>query len=172
MLINVSVIRKMIKKVLIYQLLTNLDAKLKSKDLQLTHKQLSHDTGRHPSWFNSSFNELEDIQISTFFRILAAANERLKARTEKEIDAVFLHDILTLDAIHMANALNKLADEEDGHLLDFIEEEKKVFQDLISYWGILSDNNKLDATEDEILKEIRRILNPDSNAEQEEEDEQ
>lgn len=167
MLIKVSVIRKMIKKALMYQLLTNLDAKLKSKDIQLTHKQLSSDTGRNPSWFNSSFNQLEDIQISTFSRILAAVNERLKTSSKKEVDAVFLHDILTLKVINTANLLNRLADEEDHHLQAFIQDEEELFRDLISYWGILSEDKKLDLFEKEALKEIRTILYPTYNAEQE-----
>lgn len=167
MLIKVSVIRKMIKKALMYQLLTNLDTKLKSKDIQLTHKQLSRDTGRNPSWFNSSFNQLEDIQISTFSRILAAVNERLKTSNKKEIDAVFLHDILTLKVINTANSLNRLADEEDHHLQAFIKDEEELFRDLISYWGILSEDKKLDPFEKEALKEIRTILYPTYNAEQE-----
>ena len=172
MLINVSVIQKMVKKVLMYQLLTNFDAKLKEKDLQLTHRDLSIGTGRAPSWFNNSFNQLEDLQISSFLRMLAVANERSKEKAEKEIEAVFLRDIFTSAAIETANALNNLVVEEDAHLLDFIQSEEKLFQDLIGYWGILSSKNKLDAVEEEALREIRTILKTSHDSEKREEDEQ
>lgn len=171
MLINVSVILKMVKKVLMYQLLTNLDSKLKEKDLQLTHRDLSIGTGRAPSWFNNSFNQLEDLQISSFLRILATANERSKEKTGKEIEEVFLRDIFTSEAIDTANALNNLAAEENNHLLDFIQSEEKLFKDLIGYWGILSSKNKLDVTEEEVLREIRTVLKTISDSEQGDENE-
>lgn len=167
MLINVSVILKMVKKVLMYQLLTNLDSKLKEKDLQLTHRDLSIGTGRAPSWFNNSFNQLEDLQISSFLRILATVNERSMEKTGKEIEAVFLHDIFTSEVIDTANALNNLAVEEDDHLLNFIQSEEKLFKDLIGYWGILSSKNKLDVGEEEALREIRTVLKNISDSEQE-----
>ncbi|EIM05904.1 hypothetical protein A1A1_13822 [Planococcus antarcticus DSM 14505] len=172
MLINVSAIQKMVKKVLMYQVLTNFDAKIKDKDLQLTHRELSVRTGRAPSWFNNSFTGLEDLQVSSFLRILAAASERSEEKTGREIDEAFLRDILTSEAIETANALNRLAVEDDNHLLSFIQSEETLFLNLISYWGILNEKNKLDSTEEETLNEIRSILNTDSGTEQEEDHEQ
>ena len=174
MLIKVSVIQKMIKKAAIYQLMTNFNEKLKSEKVQLTHRDLSDGTGRAETWFNNSFRNVEDLQISSFLRILAVANMSYKEKTETEIDGAFLLDIFTSKVLETASLINDVAMENDAHLLtpNFVQSKKKLFQDLISYWGILSDNNKLDAAEDEALKEIRTILNPDSDAEQEEDNEQ
>ncbi|WP_341963678.1 hypothetical protein NM897_17200 (plasmid) [Planococcus maritimus] len=170
-LINVSIVQKMIKRAVIYQLMTNFDEKLKTKEVQLTHRDLSEGTGRAETWFNNSFRNTEDLQISSFLRILAVANVSHKQKTDTEIDGAFLSDIFTSDVLETASAINEVSMENDAHLPDFVRSEKKLFQDLISYWGILSDNNKLDAAEDEVLKEIRKILNPDSDAEQEEDNE-
>lgn len=170
-LINVSIVQKMIKRAVIYQLMTNFDEKLKTKEVQLTHRDLSEGTGRAETWFNNSFRNTEDLQISSFLRILAVANVSHKQKTDTEIDGAFLSDIFTSDVLETANAINEVAMENDAHLPDFVRSEKNLFQDLISYWGILSDNNKLDAAEDEVLKKIRKILNPDSDAEQEEDNE-
>jgi predicted MPP superfamily phosphohydrolase len=173
-LINVSVIQKMIKKAAIYQLMTNFDEKLKSEKVQLTHRDLSDGTGRAETWFNNSFRNVEDLQISSFLRILAVANVSHKEKTETEIDGAFLSDIFTSKVFETASLINDVAMENDAHLLalDFVQSKKKLFQDLVTYWGILSGNNKLDAAEEEALKEIRSILNTDSDAEQEEDNEQ
>lgn len=174
MLINVSLIQKMIKKAAIYQLMTNFDDKIKSEEVQLTHRDLSDGTGRAATWFNNSFRNVEDLQISSFLRILAVANVSYTEKTKTEIDGVFLSDIFTSEVLETAFLINEVASEDYNHplALEFVQSRKKIFQDLISYWGILSDNNKLDAAEDEVLKEIRTILNPASDAEQEEDNEQ
>lgn len=172
MLINVSLIQKMIQKAAIYQLMTNFDEKLKSEEVQLTHRDLSDGTGRAETWFNNSFRNVEDLRISSFLRLLAVANESHKYKTETEIDGAFLSAIFTSKVFQIASAINGVAMENDAHLPDFIQSEEKLFQDLVGYWGILSANNKLNEAEEEAFKEIRTILNPDSNAEQEEDNEQ
>ncbi|MBT2583153.1 hypothetical protein [Planococcus sp. ISL-109] len=173
MLINVSIVQKMIKRAAIYQLMTNFDEKLKSKEVQLTHRDLSEGTGRAETWFNNSFRNTEDLQISSFLRILAVANVSHKQKTDTEIDGAFLSDIFTSDVLETASTINEVAMENDAHFLDssFIQSKEVLFQDLVTYWGILSANNKLDASEEEALKEIRAILNSGSNAEQEEDNE-
>ncbi|AQQ55599.1 hypothetical protein [Planococcus lenghuensis] len=172
MLINVPVIQKMIKKAAIYQLMTNFDEKLKSEEVQLTHRDLSDGTGRAETWFNNSFRNAEDLRISSFLRILAVANESHKDKTETEIDGDFLSAIFTSEVFQTATAINGVAMENDAHLFDFVQSEEKLFQDLVAYWGILSANNKLDEAEEEALKEIQTILSTNSDSEQEEDNEQ
>lgn len=172
MLINVSVIQKMIKKAAIYQLMTNFDEKLKSEEVQLTHRDLSDGTGRAETWFNNSFRNVEDLQISSFLRILAVVNERHKEKTEIEIDGAFLSAIFTSKVLQTASAINGVTIENDAHLFDFVQSEGKLFQELVAYWGILSANNKLDEAEEEALREVRTILNKNSDSGQEEDNEQ
>lgn len=155
-----------------YQLMANLDAKIKGKDIQLTHRDLSIETGRAEAWFNNSFNNLEDLRISSFLRILAVANERYKTNTEAEIDGDFLNNIFTSKVLETANGINSLAIENEAHLVDFIQSEDKLFQDLIGYWGILNSKGKLTDTEVRVLKDIREILNSCNKTEQEEKNEQ
>lgn len=173
MLINVSVIQKMIKKAAIYQLMTNFDEKLKSEEVQLTHRDLSDGTGRAETWFNNSFRNAEDLRISSFLRILAVANESHIDKVQSEIDGTFLSDIFTSKVLGIASTINEVAMENDSAHLDFefVQSKEKVFQDLVTYWGILSANNKLDASEKEALQEIRLFLNADREAEQGEDNE-
>lgn len=172
MLINVSIIQKMIKKAVIYQLMTNFDVKLKTQEIQLTHRDLSIETGRAEAWFNNSYNNIEDLRISSFLRILAVANESYKERTGTEIDGAFLHAIFTSKVLETASAINGLAIENDAYLLDFIQSEEKLFQNLVGYWGILSSKGKLDAAEEEALGEIRTILKTNSGSEKEEDNDE
>lgn len=172
MLINISIIQKMVKKAVIYQLMTNFDLKLKAKEIQLTHRDLSIETGRAEAWYNNSFNNIEDLRVSSFLRILAVANERYKENTETEIDGAFLHAIFTSKLLLTASAINHLAIENDTHLLNYIQSEEMLFQDLVGYWGILNSKSKLDAEEEEALREIRIILKTNGNSEQEEDNEQ
>lgn len=170
--INVSVIQKMMKKAVIYQLMTSFDTKLKSEEVQLTHRDLSEATGRAETWFNNSFRNVEDLRISSFLRILAVVNENHKEKIGSEIDGAFLSVIFNSKVLQAASAINGLAMENDDHLLEFVQEEEKLFQDMVAYWGILNSNNKLDEAEEEALKDIRAILNTNSDSEQEEENEQ
>lgn len=174
MLINVSVIQKMIKKATIYQLMTNFDEKLKSEEVQLTHRDLSDGTGRAETWFNNSFRNVEDLRISSFLRILAVVNESHIDKVQTEIDGAFLSDIFTSKVLGIASMINEVAMENDAAHLDFefVQSKEKIFQDLITYWGILSANNKLDTSEKEALQEIRLFFNTDRDAEQGEDNEQ
>lgn len=172
MLINVHIIRKMMKKAMIYQLMTSFDTKLKSKEVQLTHRDLSEATGRAETWFNNSFRNVEDLRISSFLRILAVVNENCKEKIGTEIDGAFLSVIFNSKVLQAASAINGLTMENDDHLLEFVQEEEKLFQDMIAYWGILSSNKKLDEAEEEALKDIRAILNTNSDSEREEDNEQ
>ncbi|WP_107937313.1 hypothetical protein [Ureibacillus chungkukjangi] len=162
----------MVKKALMYQFMANIDTKIKGKEILLTHRDLSIETGRAEAWFNNSFNNLEDLRISSFLRILAVANERHKANTEAEIDGEFLINIFTSKILETANGINILAIENEAHLGAFIQSEEKLFQDLIGYWGILSSKGKLNDAEEQVLKEMREILNSYNKTEQEEENEQ
>lgn len=173
MLINVSVTQKLIKKAAIYQLMTNFGEKLKSEEVQLTHRDLSDGTGRAATWFNNSFRNVEDLQISSFLRILAVANVSHKEKIKTEIDGAFLSDIFTSEVLETAVLINEVAMEDDAQplALEFVRSRKKLFQDLVTYWGILSGDNKLNEAEEKTLMEIRSVLNTESVAEKEENNE-
>lgn len=63
----------LLNKVILYRFTRNLDKELAER--KISHAQLSGSTGRNSNWFNRSFNELEDMRISTFIKSITVINK-------------------------------------------------------------------------------------------------
>ncbi|MEH7749238.1 hypothetical protein V7659_30170 [Neobacillus drentensis] len=62
----------LLNKIILYRFSRNLDKEL--RDRNINHSQISLATGRSGNWFNRSFNELEDMRVSTLIKTIVAAS--------------------------------------------------------------------------------------------------
>ncbi|MEQ6378240.1 hypothetical protein RZN22_17130 [Bacillaceae bacterium S4-13-58] len=92
---------KLLHKVLLYRITRNIDKELNVR--KISHSEISGSTGRNSNWFNRSFNELEDMKITTFVKILAAVNKNVDATTNSNFQPVSIESVLDKETLRIAS---------------------------------------------------------------------
>lgn len=89
----------LLNKVILYRFTRNLDKIL--QDHKISHAELSENTGRKGNWFNRTFNELEDMRISTFIKSVAAVSKILNE--QRRSNPIDITSIITEELFEIAN---------------------------------------------------------------------
>ncbi|GGM39446.1 hypothetical protein GCM10011351_27010 [Paraliobacillus quinghaiensis] len=119
---------------------------------KLTHREVSNRVGNSENWFNDAYNNNEDIQISSFAKVLSVVSE------EHEISEYKLMDIFNEKILNISSLLTRLSDEEEKYISDFIIAEKKLFLDILGDWASLAYKNKLNNKEVELISKVKDLI--------------
>jgi len=152
--INKDVIIRLLKKSMLYRLMSNTDKLL--SDLNLTHRELSNRIGNADNWFNDAFNNYEDIRLSSFTRVLSVIQQEINLESYN-LTTIFDDTILNIGLL-----IGGLSDEDDEeHIKNIIILEKSLFTDLIGDWAPMKQRNRLSDMEKETVQKINILI--DSN---------
>jgi hypothetical protein len=103
----------MLNKVLLHRFTRNLDKEL--QDRKISHAKLSGSTGRTGNWFNKTFNELEDMRISTFVKSLSAINNIISGNSN--FKPIEMNTVLDTELFKIASVIIDLSINETEHLV-------------------------------------------------------
>ena len=149
-LININSVQKLMRKALLYRLITNIE-KITSK-AGLSHQKISAETGRRGNWFNDAFNNNEDIKISSLAKILSVVNHKT------DIKEYHLSDVFDEKVLKISRVISSLSDESSNSIQDFILSEETLLLDLIGDWGSLNSKKKLSSEEISCFEELQQLL--------------
>lgn len=155
----------LMKRSMMYRVMTDFNMQIehlnkKLKDEKITHREISRLTGKADNSFNKSFNNnYKDMQISTFIRTAAATQQIIEETDIRLSQSKFFSSIFNDELLLYGQITNRLSDEDSLTLDLVIKDEEDVFRDLIQYWGIMSQKNKLAPEEIAVLEKINEILN-------------
>ena len=154
-LIEKVVVFKLLRKALLYRLMDNLNHLI--SDGKLTHRAVSNLMGNSDNWFNDSYNNNEDISISSFTRVLSVIGQKIEL---KEYKLISLFDEKILE---IASLMGKLSDEDDSFISDFVRADKTIFIDLLGDWASMAYKNKLDETEKTTMNQVRNLISEEED---------
>lgn len=150
-LIEKNILLKLLRKSVLYRLMDNIDNLLISKS-NLTHRELSNLAGNSNNWFNDAYNNNEDIQITSFVKVLSVVNQK------KDLSNYKLMSIFDEKILKIMSLFSRLTDEEDNYIEEFIIAEKTLFMDIIGDWASMEYKNKLNAKEIDVMNEVKDLV--------------
>lgn len=148
--IEKNILLKLLRKSVLYRLMDNIDDLISKSNL--THRELSNLAGNSDNWFNDAYNNNEDIQITSFARILSVVNQK-KDLSDYKLMSIFNEKILKITSL-----ISRLSDEEDNYIEDFIIAEKTIFIDIIGDWASMAYKKKLNKKELELLNKVKDLV--------------
>lgn len=157
-MLDKHVFLKLLKKSLLYRLMTNLDQRLISKT-KLTHREISYRTGNSHSWFNDAYNNNEDISISSFIKILSVIKSAIESMKHPEVD--FQHELINLidgSILKIASIIGELSDEEEHDIAYFIKSDEEFYREILVDWLSMKRKNKLNNIENRVVDQVEKIL--------------
>lgn len=148
--IEKNILLKLLRKSVLYRLMDNIDDLISKSNL--THRELSNLAGNSDNWFNDAYNNNEDIQITSFAKILSVVNQK-KDLSDYKLMSIFNEKILKITSL-----ISRLSDEEDNYIEDFIIAEKTIFIDIIGDWASMAYKKKLNTKELELLNKVKDLV--------------
>lgn len=106
-----KLLQELLNKIMLYRFTRNIDRELENR--KISHAALSRSIGRSGNWFNRSFNELEDMRISTFIKLIVS----LPKISSHKNDFIQINSILDKELFEIASVLIDLKDNNLEHLL-------------------------------------------------------
>ncbi|MCB8815731.1 hypothetical protein [Desulfosporosinus shakirovi] len=99
---DTELLQSLLNKIILYRITRNMDKVI--KDRNITHAELSGNTGRSGNWFNKIFNGLEDMRLSTFIKAYVAVlkisgNE--SKHNDVEITSVFDEELFRITSVSL-----------------------------------------------------------------------
>ncbi|USG67345.1 hypothetical protein NDK47_08765 [Brevibacillus ruminantium] len=149
-----ALLQGLLSKVLLYRFTRNLDKELNER--KISHSQLSGSTGRSGNWFNRTFNELEDMRISTFIKSISAINKIISGNEKfkpVEVRAVLDEELFKVASVSIDLSINN----DVGHLLQNDPDIRKFFVDIKFYVDALKTLH--DVISDEEIQAYEGIMN-------------
>lgn len=144
-------LKVLVKKDLLHQIWLKIDRKVNTSGTK--RKKFGEElTGNH-SWYSDASNNLEDIRMSSFVRIISLLN--------KYSHHVDLQSILTKDVMIRAEVLTYLSSnkEEDKYLRNIIKEHMNIFSEIRRSLDILFRQDKLGSSNlNKGYKELKNIM--------------
>lgn len=142
-----AVLQGLLNKVFLYRFTRNLDKELVSR--KISHATLSGSTGRSGNWFNRTFNELEDMRISTFVKSISAINHIIREHGNDRYTPVEVHTVLDEELFKIATISIDLSMNDIEYLLVNEPEIREFLVGIKVYVDVLNTmNGKL--SQDEI----------------------
>lgn len=122
-------LQSLLNKVILYRFTRNLDKVL--GDRKISHAELSGNTGRSGNWFNRTFNEMEDMRVTTFLKTLSAINKIVDGNDKfrhAEVDAVLDEELFRIASFSIDLSMNDVE-----HLVQNDADIRKFFLDIRFY---------------------------------------
>lgn len=157
-MIDKEIFLKLLKKSLLYRLMTNLDRRLISKT-RLTHREISYRTGNSHSWFNDAYNNIEDISISSFIKVLSVIKPEIESLKQPEVN--FQNELINLldgSILKIASIIGELSDEEQQDIAYFIRSDQEFYREVLVDWITMKRKNKLNNAENRVVDQVENIL--------------
>ncbi|UZJ78609.1 hypothetical protein [Fictibacillus sp. KU28468] len=148
--IEIFLLQKLLRKAMIYQLMIKINKLI--KEANLTHKEISEQTGRSGNWVNRVYNNSSDITMSSLSKIISVISEKI------ELDKYNLNALFDQKTLKIASTMSSLADENSISATAFILSEKELFSDLMGDWGALSERKKLSKKEKAVFEKLQKLL--------------
>ncbi|WIM41140.1 hypothetical protein PO903_09810 [Paenibacillus sp. PK4536] len=152
-----ELLESLMKKILIYRFTRNIDKIL--HDNKISHHEISMNSGRNNNWFNRTFNDLEDMRISSFLKMLSAMN-KLSGNTKNQLKPFNLEDILGNDVLDISSILNDLNSDDLDHLLQHDKELAESLNNLKFYFDTIQGFDSIVSKEEiDAYDRIIKIIN-------------
>jgi hypothetical protein len=120
-----AILQSLLTKIILYRFTRNFDKILQNQ--RISHAELSAATGRASNWFNRTYNELEDMRVSTFIKSMAAVNKILSQRGNDNqinpLDSIFDQELLRIASVFLDLSLfepQELLDSDESMTAFFI----------------------------------------------------
>jgi hypothetical protein len=127
-------LKKLFKKGFTFKFTRKLNNAL--KDRNITHQNLSLDTGRDRAWFNRNYKNLEDMKLSTFVKVMVAVNRYTEGN--KELPRLELSKVLDQELHYMASVIIDLSINGADYMLKSDKEFRNfITENMPSYVGLL-----------------------------------
>ena len=150
LLIEIVTVKSLLRKALIYRIMVKVDELV--VEANLTHKEISEQTGREGNWVNRIYNDSSDMTVSSLAKILSVINQKVC------LEDIGLNRVFNTEVLKVAKVMSQVADENTDSISSFILSEKLIFSDLMGGLGALRERNKLTAAEKEVLEKIEDLL--------------
>ncbi|MBO8161841.1 MAG: hypothetical protein H0Z24_09445 [Thermosipho sp. (in: Bacteria)] len=144
------ILQQLLSKILVKKIIDNFHNILADKNI--SHAELSRKAGKNEGAFNKTFNEAEDLKLSSFLRYWHAFKSLEEEKySSSEDNAVKFEDLLDSEAHRMLNLISQLK----NYDLNFISiEDIKLLQSLKYYFKQLKNKNILTEREIAVYEKI------------------
>jgi hypothetical protein len=149
-----ELLQELLNKIMLYRITRNLNNEMRTRKIR--HYQISEATGRNGNWFNRTFNDLEDMRLTTFIKLIASVPKIATENNTKDPVPVTL--ILTEEVMEIASLLLDLNDVEISDLLDPDAGKRKLFKELKPYVDLLENANKASKEETEAYNRALQLI--------------
>ncbi|ODG91518.1 hypothetical protein BED47_07655 [Gottfriedia luciferensis] len=149
-----ELLQGVLHKVILYRVTRNLNNELVSRKIK--HYQLSEATGRSGNWFNRTFNNLEDMRVSTLIKSIAAVS---KISKQNKDNPILITSILNNEIMEIASVLLDLNDVEIKDLLSPDSGMTDFFKNLKFYVDSLETTNDISVEESDVCGRIFNLIN-------------
>lgn len=153
-----ALLQGLLNKVILYRFTRNLDKELENR--KISHAELSGSTGRIGNWFNRTFNELEDMRISTFIKSISAINKIISENDK--FKPVEVHSVLDEELFKVASVSIDLSLNGVEHLLQNDTDVRRFFLEIRFYVDALKAlDGKLTEDENDAYERILTRITPE-----------
>ncbi|EKN69288.1 hypothetical protein BABA_10511 [Neobacillus bataviensis LMG 21833] len=108
-----ELLQGVLHKIILYRVTRNINNELVSRKIK--HYQLSEATGRSGNWFNRTFNNLEDMRVSTLIKLIAGVTKIVNVQNKD--NPISITSIIDDEIMEIASVLLDLNDVEIEDLL-------------------------------------------------------
>jgi hypothetical protein len=149
-----ELLQELLNKIMLYRITRNLNNELQTRNIK--HYKISEATGRSGNWFNRTFNDLEDMRLTTFIKLVASVPKVVTENNTKE--PVPVTSIMTEEVMEIASLLLDLNDIEISDLLDPDAGKREFFKELKPYVDLLENANKASKEETEAYNRALQLI--------------
>lgn len=150
-----SLLQGLLNKIVLYRFTRNLDKEL--RDREINHSQISLATGRSGNWFNRTFNEIEDMRISTLIKLTAAVSKIIAEKGKYK--PIPMTALITEEILEIASVSYDLMDVEISEVLNSDPKMIEFFPKLKFYVDSLKTFKKSSHEETEAFYRVLELIN-------------
>lgn len=144
------ILQQLLSKILVKKVIDNFHNILADKNI--SHAEISRKAGKNEGAFNKTFNEAEDLKLSSFLRYWHAFKSLEKEKHSISTnDSVKFEDLLNSETRKILNLISHL---KNYDLNSITAEDIKLLQSLRYYFKLLKDKNILTECEIAVYEKI------------------
>ncbi|PEJ58839.1 hypothetical protein CN692_07635 [Bacillus sp. AFS002410] len=149
-----ELLQGVLHKIILYRVTRNINNELVSRKIK--HYQLSEATGRIGNWFNRTFNNLEDMRVSTLIKLISAVS---KIHSDQNRDnPLLITSIIDNEIMEIASVLLDLNDVEIEDLLSPDSGITEFIINLKFYVDSLESNDDISPKESDVYDRIFNLI--------------
>lgn len=117
-----NLLQNLLNKIIRYRFTRNIDRELENR--KISHAELSRSCGRNENWYNRSFNNLEDMKITTLVKLVAAVTKISDQKAKHEpfnINSVLDEELVVIASVLIDLKENNLKEilHPDANMMEF-----------------------------------------------------